>query len=293
MKTLSDCERKYYYQYYGYHNGWLKESDEETQKIYRLKNLKAIDALFGEIFHSTVKEALQYKNKEVVTPENFRRIINHRIKEAYLQSKECPHYWNQSPKKFYMINEVYYNQDISKEKKDAIINKINLCSSNIFKSDSFQELFEGKVDILELDELRSFKINGIDAFIKIDSLFKREDGKFVVVDWKTSSSDRSIEEINQLLIYGLYIAKIYGIKSGDIEFRLEYITKNESDTLSFNNEDLERVEQRISRDITTIKSYLEGVEVNKPYPIVKFQKTQRKNLCKYCNFKEACNEKSI
>lgn len=288
MRTLKECARKYYFQYYGYHNGWLQDADEQTKTIYRLKYLKPIDALFGEFFHSTVKEAIQTINKDGVTSDNFRRHINRRVKEAYQQSKECLNYWKNAPKKFYMINEVYYNGDISREKKNAIIEKVKVCSQNILKNDSFQEVFQKNVRVLELDELRSFDVNGMTAFVKIDTFYQKETGKFIVIDWKTSSHGGSLEEIDQLLIYALYICKRYGVKVDDIEFRLEYVMENKCESFSFVEKDLEMIERRIYRDIEIIKSYLENVSLNKPQPVDRFKEYQRKNLCKYCNYREVC-----
>jgi len=95
---LNECQKRYYYNYYSYHNGWLADANENTKTIYRLKNLKSIDALVGEIFHSTVKNAVLAYNKESVNPDTFRRVINKKLKEAYRQSKECKEQWLVSPK---------------------------------------------------------------------------------------------------------------------------------------------------------------------------------------------------
>jgi hypothetical protein len=42
-KTFLECVRKYYYQYYESHNGWLYEAPDESKAAYRLKNIKKRD----------------------------------------------------------------------------------------------------------------------------------------------------------------------------------------------------------------------------------------------------------
>ena len=46
-----ECQRKYYYQYYGSHNGWLQEAAPEAARLYRLKQLQSLYLLFGDVVH--------------------------------------------------------------------------------------------------------------------------------------------------------------------------------------------------------------------------------------------------
>ena len=50
MKTLENCERDYYYTYYGSHNGWIYSSTDEQKMAWRLKKLTNLCILSRIIF---------------------------------------------------------------------------------------------------------------------------------------------------------------------------------------------------------------------------------------------------
>ena len=44
-----ECPRRYYYQYYGYHDGWKPAAPAVARAAYRLKHLKSLPILVGEV----------------------------------------------------------------------------------------------------------------------------------------------------------------------------------------------------------------------------------------------------
>jgi len=286
MRMLQECPRKYFYNYYGYHNGWLADADEESKQIYRLKNLQAIDAFFGQIFHDTVKDVVRNNKKELMVSDSFRRLMNRTIKLAYQESRSSLDDWLAHPKWYCMIKEVYYDGDILQEKKDAIAQKINITSHNLFSNKSFKELTENNVEIIELDELKSFEYNGITAYLKIDALY-RSGTKYVLADWKTSAYD-SVKDIDQLILYTWYANKVLGIELEDIEARLEYVQQDKVETYTFGEKELELIDKRLAIDIKLINKYLVNPDTNEPLPIKDFHQVKGSPLCKWCNFKELC-----
>lgn len=288
MKMLNDCERKYYYNYYASHNGWLSDASKNAQKIYRLKNLHPIDALFGQLFHDLVKDAILSTKREFVTPENFKKLVNKKLKGCYLESLNNVNEWMLKPKRYAMISELYYDGDLSREKKNRIIEKASVCSKHVFKSESYQEITEGNVRLLELDELKSFEYNGMTAYVKIDTLYEAENGKIIVVDWKTSVN-QAIEDVDQLMIYAFYVCNAYGVKLGNIEMRLEYVMENKCAKYSFGERDMELVERRLVGDIDRMKGYLEDGLINKPLPEDEFLRAKKGVVCRLCVFKEECS----
>lgn len=289
MKVLKSCPRRYFYQYYGYHRGWLEDSSKESRMIYMLKNLQGIDAYFGKVFHETVKEVVKNGEKELFVADVFRRKVNRTIKTAYQESLCSLDVFRTHPKWYTMMSEVYYGGDILQEKKDSITQKINITSENVFSSKSFLEL-TGKIDveILELDELKSFEVNGLIGYLKIDALYRIcNNNKHVLVDWKTSANDSDIQDVEQLLLYSWFSNKVLGIKLDDIEARLEYIGLNKVETYQFNEKEIGIIDKRLESDFELIKAYLLDPTINQPFPKEKFLQTKG-NLCKFCNFREVC-----
>lgn len=280
------CELKYFFQYYGYHPGWLANADLESKQIYQLKNLQSIDGFFGQTFHAAVKDVVKNRKKELLEPNSFRKSINRTIKAAYNESKNSLEDWREHPKWYCMFKEIYYQGDIPQEKKDAIAHKINITSRNVFASKSFLELTEKKDEIIELDELKSFTYKGITAYLKIDALY-RIGNKYVIVDWKTSMNE-SIKDIEQLLFYTWYCKLILGIKLEDIEARLEYVQQDKVEIYQFDEQMLSMIERRLDSDLLLLNKYLINTEINQPLPKERFFKAKGSALCGYCNFKEVC-----
>lgn len=286
MKMLQECPREYFYNYYSYHNGWLRDADGESKQIYKLKNLQPIDALFGQSFHATVKDAVKGRKKESLVYDKFRRIINRAIRTAYQESLNSKEDWCLHPKWYCMISEVYYEGDIPQDKKDSIVQKININSNNIFTSQSFKELTENDVEIIELDELKSFEVNGITAFVKLDAFYKLGN-KYIITDWKTSARE-SLKDIDQLILYVWYAHRVLGIRLQDIEARLEYIQQNKVEVYNFGDNEIDIIDRRLENDLKLIRKYLIDFEANQPLPKEKFFQAKGSSLCKFCNFREAC-----
>lgn len=286
MKVLKSCPRRYYYQYYAYHLGWLKDSPEETKLIYRLKNLVGVDGFFGQIFHGAVKDVVLYRNKDQLIYDSFRRLMNRTMKTAYLQSLNLQSEWVSRPKSSTMFSEVYYDGDVPVEKKNNIINKINTISTNVVSSQSLNELLsENDIEIRELDELKSFEVNGLTAFLKIDALYRVGD-EHVLVDYKTSTHE-TIDDIEQAILYTWFSNRILGIPLESLTTKLEYVQNNHVDVYKFGNTELGLIDRRLDSDIKLIHSYLIEPATNRPLPKGKFFQA-RGNLCKFCNFRAAC-----
>ena len=285
MRMLQECPRKYFYNYYAYHNGWLRDADRESKLIYRLKKLQSIDSLFGQFFHENVKDTVRCGKTEIFVPDRFRRKLNRTIKTAYLESKNSMDDWVTHPGWYCMISEVYYEGDIPQGKKNSIIDRVNVTSGNVSNCKSFRELTEEEVEIFELDELKSFEINGLTAYVKIDALYRLAN-KVIIVDWKTGRE--SLKDVDQLILYTWYAHKILGLKLTDIEARLEYISQNKLEVYNFGEEELELVDRRLVLDSKRINHYLIDSDKNQPLPKEKFYQVKCGTVCKYCNFREAC-----
>ena len=64
MKTLENCERDYYYTYYGSHNGWIYTSTDEQKIAWRLKKLTNLWMCFGEVVHKEIKGIINICKKD-------------------------------------------------------------------------------------------------------------------------------------------------------------------------------------------------------------------------------------
>lgn len=293
MKLIEECKLKYFYQTYGSHNGWLKDVDHKTRKIYLLKNLKPIHALYGEVFHNGVKNLLDGTFSTAdPSPDIIKRHIKQNIQLHYQKSQEYKGEWERNPKAFSMITEVYYDSDIQQSTKDIINKKTLCCSGNLFLNRTFIDVLGGRYEIFELDELTEFTFCKVICYLKIDAVLKDQSGKYIVVDWKTSVVP-STEDFNQLLPYVYYLVAQYGVPAEMIEGRLEYIAINETKTYQFSAQDVDRFTEQLYEDIKIIKEFVVPGTENQPVDLEMFNATSSKQSCLNCNFRELCYPKYI
>ena len=56
--TFRECPRKYYWQYYGSHNGWLDEATDEARRAWRLKKITNLYMVLGTIVHELAADTI-------------------------------------------------------------------------------------------------------------------------------------------------------------------------------------------------------------------------------------------
>lgn len=293
MKLLEECKKKYYYQYHAYNTAKMLGEWDKCRNIFRLKTLKHIDCLQGEVFHKKVKEVIKSESPTLVDSDKFRRMVNREIKTSYIQSKTKYNEWVRNPNQYTMIFEVYSESDISDKKKKEVESKVNKSSINIINSISYNELLSKDINILELDELKSYYLDGdIKVWLKIDALYMDNHNRIKIIDWKTSANTSNIhEDATQLLSYALYVVESSNgaIKIEDIEGVLDYVTVGESYTFTFQLGDLDYMREKILADVLKIKDLLEEAQEKKLIKEDVFIKTCKINVCRKCNFKEICS----
>lgn len=283
---LLACELKYYFNYYKANN---KDGSEDSKKAFRLKSLKTVDLLNGEIFHNQVKSLIKSSNVNEIGPNTLRTMMTNKIEKAFQDSQTKLKEWILNPKAYNMLNEVYYCQDnFVDKKKENSIRKLTECSKNIFNSLIFRELTGEyrKVKILELDSLSEFNDLTMKAYVKLDVLHINEEGMYVITDWKTSKNWCDTD-VFQLLVYALYVHLTYGIAPERIRANLVYVAIKRSYTYTFTKEDLKFTKEKILSEMDRIKSCAMDTKTNQPLPENCFR-AGNINVCKTCNYKEIC-----
>src|SRR5690606_3120172 len=81
-QTLDECARKYYWQYYGSHNGWERDAPALAKEAYRLKQLTNLYLVLGDALHQAaasallrVKEHNELPNEQSIT-QQIRSMLN-------------------------------------------------------------------------------------------------------------------------------------------------------------------------------------------------------------------------
>ena len=291
MKVLENCLREYYYTYYGSHNGWLSESQDEAKISWRLKKLTNIWLMFGDKLHIIIKQNIK---RGIIEPDTdylkqyMRKLLNLGVKESLEKFRDGS--WDEYPRGE-MLQEYYYGEKLEDKNVEEIKVRINDCIDNFVKSKTYKEILLDTSEILEVDEGKFDYILFEDAkvFALIDALYVDSNGNYIISDWKTgkfSEYDR-----DQLLVYVLYVMEKHSVPLEKIRGRVEYLLFGDCAEYSFTEEDIVYIKNKIENELNVIDAFLIDKNLNIPREKEEFLKCENLNKCKKCKFKKLCLDK--
>ncbi|WP_226581736.1 PD-(D/E)XK nuclease family protein [Halobacillus litoralis] len=292
-KTMLTCLRKYAYDYYVSHNGWLSQADTLSRQAYRLKKMTNLEMHFGSIVHDLIYQAIQrcLKNQSIPSQEDFIDEVRHHLNRGFIESTKKEHLWQNRPKHYTMLHEIYYSQTdtLPESKVRKITDRLQRTVKNFYSSQTFTDVIDKEnMRFIESETFRFMKTEGIKLFVVMDLVYKDlKRNKWIIVDWKTGKS--SEEDRNQLALYALYLQQKHNIESlDDIVIRNEYLVSGEHIEHQLTEQDLINVQHLYQMSIEQMKLYLEDPAQNKPLPIEQFPMQDDPRTCARCNYQELC-----
>lgn len=308
QSSMNDCKRSYYYDYYGAHNGWLNNSPnvtEEQKVTYRYKKVGSLQMSFGAHVHDAIRTIIKMPTEA----PNLKPMVKKMLHETCLKGKEIAKWWEQ-PKQYPALMETLYwggfGSPESKKQVDSVNEKLAKID-NVFNTKTFEEIKEERIkEVLEVDEPLSdarygnFMLGEYKIYSKIDFLYIRDDGKYVVVDWKTYGKDPDFEpkiynkDYRQLLLYADYVHRKYNVPFDQIVCRLEnIITSTTFEVEDVSETDIKTLERDIKSGIKEMSVYVKDANLETNAPVEKRLFIQagtdaEDKKCKRCKFKNMC-----
>lgn len=282
-----ECLRRYYWQYYGSHNGWLREAPEAARRAYRLKKLKSLPLLLGEVLHDLFARTLREVRGGKAAPaaEDLVQAARGRMNQAWAQSKRRQE-WEARPKDLVMLHEMYYGPEPSDERFAALRGRLGHAVAGFLASRSFREAASAPFqELRDVDRQGHFEVDGTRVYAQPDLLYKLGDGTWTIVDWKTGGEGEG--HAVQLGIYGLYLRAGHGA-SGPIAGRLEYVAEGRREDVALDDAALDAAEREIRDGIAAMRGYLDDPDANRPRPIEAFPLREDRRDCPWCSFYELC-----
>ena len=284
--TFRECPRKYYYHYYASHNGWEDTAPESARLAYRLKNLTSLPLEIGAAIHEAASTAIHRARSGAseLTAETLYSIARDRLNKAWVESKDWPK-WERSPKWRRMFHEFYYDTGIGEDKIADARDQVMKCLGNLLSSVSFQEAVASPTcEVKNVEEFITFNIDGTDIHAVPDLVYRKGDGTWMVVDWKSGYAQD--DNAGQALVYALYVHERYGVSPSDIMVRIEQLVHGASQDRSFTQDDLDDCIEDIRDSISAMKTYLSDAGLNAPVEKTGFSLRSDTSVCRFCNFYE-------
>jgi len=282
---FKECRRKYFFNHYGFWNGWVNSEEERVKQIYYLKKLSTKELWLGSTVHGVIEFVLKrFRIGEEVGLSHALVILRKRMESDFEMSKLGGYTGFRS--KAHRFFEDEYDIEISKEDKEKMFDKAEKCLINFFNSDIFMEIRRTPVeDWITLEDFLSFDFSGDKVYLSIDFAMRKGD-KVILYDWKTGGERKSDYEL-QLGLYALYVSEKFNISPEDIEAKMFYLAIDKVDSFDIDKEKLEEVRGYVKGSILDMKKLLRDVSDNEAGE-EDFECSQG-YFCKRCNFKRVCS----
>jgi hypothetical protein len=303
--TFATCRRRYYYAYY---------AANEDPEIKRLKKLSALPLWAGSVVHETIEAVLKSRDA-LPSPEEQEAIVKAAVhsdmRSAWRESEagerggeagslSTPHpipphvgggeRRGEAGSALYPFRlfEHEYQVPVEQEDKRLAVNTVMRSLRNFFKSQTLREaLAVGRERWLALEDLVSFQVGDVEVFLRMDLAFRAQDGRVVIVDWKTGRAEGRFNEV-QIAGYALYAAAQGWV--GDPEeilTELNYLVVPRSRRRTVKRQQLDHARSFIARSARDMKALLLDPLANlarlEDFPMI-----DRPQVCRRCNFRRLC-----
>lgn len=281
---FKECKRKYFFNHYGFWDGWVASEDERIKRIYYLKKLATKELWMGSVVHEIIEYVLKkFRVGEEIRLSHAMIILRKRMESDFAMSKLKEYTGFKSNAHRFFEDE--YDIGISEEAKKGLYDKAELCLINFFNSDIFMEIRRTPLaDWVTLEDFLSFDFEGTRIFLSIDFAMRKGD-KIILYDWKTGSERKSDYGL-QLSLYALYISERFGFRPEDIEAKMFYLAIDKVDSFDVDYIGLEEMRSYMKGSILDMKKLLLDVTDNEAIE-EDFEKHEG-YWCNRCNFRKVC-----
>ena len=318
FSTFKSCKRKYYFQYYGFWEGWDDDAPERVRTIYLLKKLQNRHTWKGTIIHEAIAFLLKslLKNKEI-DQEEFKKAVVERMRNQYKASL-AGNYKN-DPKNNFGLLEHAYGEKIEDETWQLLRDEVTRCIDNFLgsnfwqkaKSLSMEDCLALEGNLKDLDNIwgnistnlntwnnlpsgpavDSFPLDGEKIWVKVDFAYKKEDSSVRLIDWKSGNSKGEPDPI-QLNIYGYYASEVWVIPEEKIHLTAYNVNQDEQYDRTYSEKQKQETRETILDSIEAMKEMLADKEENKARED-DFSKIKNNNFCRHCRYRRVCKPELV
>lgn len=276
-----ECLRAYWFHYYGSWGGWAGDAPARTRTLYRLKNLRSRQMWAGDVVHRCIERALT----------NVRRGIEPLTAEAAIDAtiETMRDEWRLSKRSSTKerLTEHEYEIRIPDAEWQANADHVRQCLWNFYTSRLWETLHKLPTERwLEIESLESFSVEGTRVFVKLDVAFRGNEGRIVLVDWKTGRAPNPDHSM-QVATYVLYAAHAWGAAPADVETRLAQLATGSVETVTLGERALDAALSRIRSSIRDMRQLLVSDTDNEARE-ADFPPVAEPRICARCNFRRVC-----
>jgi hypothetical protein len=272
--SFASCRRRYYYAYY---------AALEDAEIRRLKKLSALPLWAGSLVHDAIERFLRENDSlpPVEVREAFVRAVVH---ETMVRD------WRESEAHGggFRLFEHEYDVPVEAEDKRIAVNVVMRSLRAFFRSRTLARALElRRARWLALEDLVSFQLGDTEILLRMDLAYREEDGRVVIVDWKTGRGEGRFNEV-QIAGYALYAVEEGWVDEPEqITTELSYLVLPKTVRRTITRQRIEAARSFIEKSARDMKALLVDPLANLAR-LEDFARVDRPTVCRRCNFRRLC-----
>ncbi len=290
--TFEECQKKYWYSYYGSWEGWPKTPydsrsciDPLAAHLYMLKQMQAVPTFVGSVVHNTIEHFLKQGS---YTEDALQAHASALFKKGLEEAESGV--WKKSPKKHTNLFEFYYKTGIDDQTRKQAEEKIARCITNWYRSDIVKQLLAHKdARIKSVEALEFFQLeNKYKVIVVIDLALVWQDRTYILFDWKTG--EESEKTLEQLYCYALFANSVWKVPVDQIILAPFYLFKNSYQKIGAKQQEqidpllLQRTQEGIISSCDALSV------IHKEQDPRRFAYTPDRNKCRNCPYKQVCEK---
>ncbi len=281
---FASCRRRYYYSYY---------AALEDEEIRRLKKLSALPLWAGSLVHDTIERFLR-TNDVLPPPEAQEALIRATVHETMVanwrESETPPVLQNPASESGggFRLFEHEYGVPVEREDKRIAVNVVMRSLRAFFRCHALaRALALGRGRWLALEDLVSFHVGDTEVFLRMDLAYREEDGRVVIVDWKTGRGEGRFNEV-QVAGYALYAVEQGWVTTPEeITTELDYLVVPKVVRRTVQTRTIDDARRFIERSAGAMRALLVDPLENQAR-LEDFPRVDRPSVCRRCNFRRLC-----
>ena len=276
--TFMSCRRRYFYAYYAAH---------DDPEVRRLKKLSALPMWAGSVVHETI-EAVLRQHDRLPSPTEQEAIVRTAVHDRMLTDWRT----SEAGSPGFRLFEHEYATPVEQEDKRIAVNTVMRSLRNWFHSDVVREVYGvGRSHWLTLEDLVSFRVEGVPVMLRMDLAFRDQQGRVVIVDWKTGRGEGRFSEV-QLALYALYAAEQSWGAPDEISTELAYLALPRYVRRRIDQKKLDDTRAFLARSGQNMQALLSDPLTNQA-EIAAFAMIDRPRQCRRCNFRRLCFPRGV
>jgi hypothetical protein len=295
-EKLSECLRAYYFHYYGSWGGWDRAAPEPVRQLYVLKKLTNRFAWAGTVVHDSIRDALL--DVRAGRPTDLGRTLERArglMRGDYKHSRAKAYWREKGRKEFTGFLEHEYAEPVGDAAWKQAWATTEEALTWFFEKSRWLPLARAlkPEQWLEVDagfEHGIFHLDGVKVFAVPDFAYVDDEGRPVVVDWKTGHARDGYDE--QVLGYALYLGHRYRLPVESVEAQLVYLNGGQEVPVRVDPQALASFRAHFTRSVERMRALLREPASNTPLEEDAFPLTDDLRACARCNFRRVCGRET-